>query len=543
MKPPEPIEVDTEELSALKQRVAAGTLLEGDSEILQRVINALIFLSRILEAKNTSIKRLRKMLFGGKTEKASNILDTPEENGVESDKDPPDDAGATGGDPEKAPDKKPKKRKGHGRNGADAYTGADRKKIAHQTLRHKDPCPECQKGKVYVQEDPGIIVRVRGVAPIQATVYELERLRCNLCGMIFTAQAPEEAGENKYDETSRAIIALLKYGTGLPFYRLEKLQASLGVPMPSSTQWDQVEEGANKVYPAFDELMRQAAQGEILYNDDTTNRVLDLIKENKTKAEGERTGIFTTGIISTSGDRKIAIFHTGRRHAGENLEALLEKRAPDREPPIQMADALSRNIPTELKTILANCLVHARRNFADVTWSFPDECRYVIEILGKVYKNDKIARTEKMSPLDRLAYHKQNSGPLMSDLESWLTTQFDKKLVEPNSGLGKAIKYMLKHWPELTLFLSVPGAPLDNNITERALKRVILHRKNALFFRSQFGAYIGDMYISLIHTCSLMKVNPFDYLVALQRYSSEVFREPSRWMPWNFEDTIASIGV
>lgn len=96
---------------------------------------------------------------------------------------------------------------------------------------------------------------------------------------------------------------------------------------------------------------------------------------------------------------------------------------------------------------------------------------------------------------------------------------------------------MLKHWPELTLFLSVPGAPLDNNTAERALKRVILHRKNALFYRSQFGAYIGDMYTSLIHTCSLMKINPFDYLVALQKYSSEVFKNPSRWMPWNFEDT------
>ncbi len=155
----------------------------------------------------------------------------------------------------------------------------------------------------------------------------------------------------------------------------------------------------------------------------------------------------------------------------------------------------------------------------------------MIETLGKVYKNDEIARVEKMSPEDRLMYHKQNSEPLMSDLASWLATQIDKKLVEPNSGLGKAVKYMIKHWDKLTLFLSVPGAPLDNNEAERILKRVILHRKNALFYRSQLGAYIGDMYISLIHTCSLMKVNPFDYLVALQRHSSEVFRDPSQWMP------------
>jgi transposase len=541
MKPPEPMEVDTEQLSALKQRVAAGTLVKGDGELLQRVIATVIFLSRILELKNTSIKRLRQLLFGAKTEKASKILDPPEEK--ETDKDPPDDGGSGGEGTEQKPDKKPKQRKGHGRNGADAYTGADREKIGHQSLRHGGPCPLCPNGKVYVQKDPGLIVRVRGVAPFQATVYECEKLRCNLCGAIFTARAPEQAGEEKYDETSKAMIALLKYGAGLPFHRLEKLQAIMGVPLSSSTQWDQVEKGGDKIHPVFAEFLRQAAQGDIVHSDDTTNKVLELIKENQSQPEGERTGIFTTGIVSIAGERKIAIFHTGRRHAGENLEALLEKRDADRQPPIQMSDALSRNVPKQLKTILANCLTHARRKFADVVWAFPDQCRYVIETLAKVYRNDEIARTEKMSDQQRLEFHQQNSGPVMDEFKSWLAAQFEQNLVEPNCGLGKAIKYMQNHWDKLTLFLSVAGAPLDNNICERALKRVILHRKNALFFRSRFGAYIGDMYMSLIHTCSLMKVNPFDYLVALQKYSSEVFKNPSRWMPWNFEATIANIGA
>jgi transposase len=190
---------------------------------------------------------------------------------------------------------------------------------------------------------------------------------------------------------------------------------------------------------------------------------------------------------------------------------------------------------------LANCLTHARRNFVDVTWCFPDQCSHVIEILGKVYKNDEIARTQNMSWQQRLQFHQQESGPLMDDLKLWLVTQLDQKLVEPNSGLGKAIKYMLKHWDKLTRFLLVPGAPLDNNLCERALKRVILHRKNALFFRSRFGAYIGDMFMSIIHTCSLMKVNPFDYLVALQKNSSRVFTTPSQWMPWNYNSAIASV--
>lgn len=542
MKCAKPIELDLEKLSALQQRLADGRPAKGDNEMIRQAITAVIYLSKLLQDKNTSIKRLRKMLFGNKTEKASNVLDKSDESDVGSDKDDdqgPDDT--TGAGTEKKPDKKSKKRKGHGRNGADAYTGAQREKISHQSLRHKDPCPLCPKGKVYRQKDPGLTVRFRGAAPIKGTVYERERLRCNLCGEVFTAQMPQQAAKGKFDETANAAIGLLKYGAGVPFYRLEKLQQSLGIPLPSSTQWDQMEKTGDKIYPAYNELIRQAAQGDVVYNDDTTNRVLELIKENQTKGDDERTGIFTTGIVSTAGDINIAIFHTGRRHAGENLQALLEKRDPQKGPPIQMADALSRNVPKDLKTILANCLAHARRNYVDVTWCFPDQCRYVIETLGKVYKNDEIARMQNMSWQQRLQFHQQNSGPLIDDLQLWLVTQLDQKLVEPNSGLGKAIKYMLKHWKKLTLFLSVPGAPIDNNLCERILKRVILHRKNALFFRSLFGAYIGDMFMSIIHTCSLMKVNCFDYLVALQKYSSQLFANPSQWMPWNYQDAIASI--
>lgn len=357
------------------------------------------------------------------------------------------------------------------------------------------------------------------------------------------AQPPEEVGKGKYDESSKAVIALLKYGTGMPFNRLEILQGALGAPLPSSTQWDLVEQIGNAVYPAFNELTRKAAQGDIVYNDDTTNRVLDLIKENKTKGDNERTGIFTTGIVSTTDDVKIAVFHTGRRHAGENLNALLQKREAQLGPPIQMADALDRNVPKDFKTILSNCNAHARRNFVDVTWCFPDECRYVIEALAKVYKHDAIARKDSMSPNQRLVYHQENSAPVMDDLKCWLKAQLEKKLVEPNSGLGKAIKYMLNHWEKLSLFLTVAGAPLDNNLCERCLKRVILSRKNSLFYKSEFGAYIGDMFMSLIHTCSLMKTNPFEYLIALQKYAADVFKNPAQWMPWNFEATIASINA
>jgi hypothetical protein len=204
-------------------------------------------------------------------------------------------------------------------------------------------------------------------------------------------------------------------------------------------------------------------------------------------------GIFTTGIVAQSGDNPIVLFFTGSKHAGENLATVLAHRSAELPPPIQMCDALSRNVPGEFQTILANCDAHGRRKFVEVVNSFPEECRYVLEQLAAVYKHDKEARDLKLSPEERLAYHQRASGPVMSELKESIDEQIDKKLVEPNSGLGQANSYMKKHWNELTLFLRVAGAPLDNNTCERALKKVILHRKNALFYKTEHGARVGDL--------------------------------------------------
>jgi hypothetical protein len=259
------------------------------------------------------------------------------------------------------------------------------------------------------------------------------------------------------------------------------------------------------------------------------------------KSSPSRAGVFTSGLVSVKEGRKIALFFSGHKHAGENLADLLQKRQAGLGPPIQMCDALSRNLPKGLETILANCLSHARRKFVDVVCYFPDECRYLIEALAKVYHNDDIAKEENMSADERLKFHQQKSGPVMEQLKAWLVEQIEGQKVEPNSSLGDAIAYMLKYWERLTLFLRVPNAPLDNNVCERTLKRAILHRKNSLFFKTEFGAYIGDMFMSFIHTCYLSRVNPFDYLVALQKYFHHVFKNPHLWMPWNYKDTISSL--
>ncbi len=495
------IEVNLDELDQVLDGARQAPLSEADYDKLKSALHALAAM----------------LVWPRSTEKTSAVVEQAEESETN---------GGTASVSE-AP------RTGHGRNGAEAFAGAQKVEIAHPDLHHGDRCPECRKGNVYGQKEPKVLVRIIGQAPLAATVYSLERLRCGACGQVFTAQEPEGVGPEKYDETAAAMIAQLKYGSATPFYRLEQLEAQLGIPLPAATQWEIVEETAELIKPARDELIRQAAQGKVLHNDDTSMRVLKL-----KRPEGEqRTGVFTSGIVSIGEGRNIALFFTGAKHAGENMADVLRRRAAELPAPIQMCDALSRNVPklpSGAEILLANCLAHGRRQFVEVATNFPGECRYVLEMLGQVYGHDAEARAQSLMPEQRLQLHQQRSGPVMEQLHHWLEMQFAEKRTEPNSGLGKAITYLLRHWRPLTTFLRVAGSPLDNNIVERALKRAVVHRKNALFYRTLNGAQVGDLFMSLIHTCQLCGANSFDYLIELQRHARELAANPAEWMPWNY---------
>jgi transposase len=499
------IDVNLEELDRVLDGARQTPLSEADHNKLKDALHALAAL--LVRPRNT--------------EKTSSVLERPE-----------------GSQPGTQPDKGTPPPPGHGRNGAEAFSGARKVDIKHEKLTHCDRCPECGKGNVYGQKEPKVLVRIIGQAPLAATVYSLERLRCGACGQVFTAQEPEGVGPEKYDETAAAMIAQLKYGAGTPFYRLEQLEKQLGIPLPAATQWEIVEETAQLIKAARDELIRQAAQGTVVHNDDTSMRVLRL----KRDPSDERTGVFTSGIVSVGQDWKIALYFTGGLHAGENIADVLKQRRAELPSPIQMCDALSRNVPrlsSGVEILLANCLAHRRRQFVEVAENFPNECRYVLEMLGQVYGHDAEGRERGLTPDERLRLHQDRSGPVMDQLHGWLEAQLAERRTEPNSGLGQAIMYLLRHWHPLTLFLRKAGAPIDNNLVERALKRAVLHRKNALFYRSLNGAQVGDLFMSLIHTCQLCGANSFDYLIELQRHAQELAARPTEWMPWNYRETLA----
>ena len=534
----ERIDIRISELEAIIDRAQAEPLSEQEVATLQSAVKTLLFVTEELEKKRVSVKRLKQLLFGASTEKLKNVLE--EALGQDDkDKEPQDSQSDTSGQDKPKP-------KGHGRNGADAYTGAEKVNISHDTLQPGDRCRACKQGSVYETATPGRLVRVTGQAPVHATVYKLQKLRCNLCGKIFTAKPPENVGEDKYDAESVSMIALLKYGSGMPFNRLERLQGSLGIPLPAATQWDILTDGLPLFVPIHEALIRAAAQGQVLHNDDTGMKVLSLTSLNKPgradsdeQKPSQRQGVFTSGIVSVDAGHRIALYFTSHQHAGENLAEVLKHRADELAPPIQMCDALSRNMSEDLKAIVANCLAHGRRRFVEVAANFPDECLYVLEILKDVYQNDAEAKQRGFSDEQRLAWHQAQSGPKMAELETWLTEQIEQHQVEPNSSLGEAISYMRTHWEPLTLFLRQPGAPLDNNICERALKKAILHRKNAYFYKTENGAYVGDLFMSLIHTCELNEVNPFDYLTQVQKHAAAVALSPADWMPWTYRQTLA----
>ncbi len=289
--------------------------------LVERVLRTLQWLMGAIEAKDTTIGRLARMIFGAKTEKTGQLFPQPPPTGC----------------PSAAAAAPPAKREGHGRTSAADYTGAKRVQVPHPQLRPGDLCPDCKQGKLYLLKRPAQIVRITAQSLFAATRFELEKLRCKLCGRTFTAAAPPEAGLEKYDPNVGPMLGYWRFCGGLPHYRLDKVQTDLGVRLAAFTQWELMAKAGQALEPVQEALITLAAQGHLIHNDDTTMRVQSLAKETsaclpdrQAATEGkERTGIFTTSLLSEVEGHRIALFITGHHHAGENLDQLLARRAKE----------------------------------------------------------------------------------------------------------------------------------------------------------------------------------------------------------------------
>jgi transposase len=546
MEQPAEVNLSRQDGEALIKRLQGDAFTAQDRRVLEQVLRWYFWLLFALQEARFSLKRLRAMVFGDRTKKRLQKLPS---GGVFA-------SGGGAGGPGAAPTKAPgaqaahtrtppssgEWRSGHGRRGAQAYSGAAHVVCRHETLAVGERCPLCGRGRLY-RVEPGVEGRLDGHALLSAVRYALEKLRCSACGQVFTAAVPAEAGAEKYSARARAVLVLGRYYLGVPLYRLEGYQAMVGVPVSDATQWDQIERVAGCAYPVFEHLQELAAQGEVIHQDDTHVRILSLLAANRQAhadgISGARTGMYTAALVAQQGAQTICLYFAGRAHAGENLAALLTQREGGLGKPLVRSDALASNTADEGALIRCHGLAHGRRKFAELEDVFPQECAVVMEALAQVFDHEEEARLQQLKPTERLVYHHHTSGPIMEALKYWLEQQFAERNVAPNSSLGKAFAYLLTHWQTLTRFLEVPGAPLENNTAERALKLAIRQRKNSLFYATDYSAYIARMLTSLMATCLHAGVNALDYLVALQEHRPAVFGDPAAWLPWNYHTNLA----
>jgi transposase len=426
------------------------------------------------------------------------------------------------------------KRPGHGRRSVDDYPGAQRVSCQDPLRQPGDRCA-CG-GKLYETKTPTKFLRFTGQPLVGATCYEQTVLRCSACQQRFPAPLPEGVSAEKYDATADVAIVMAKYAAGLPFHRLAQMQEAFGVPLPESVQWERAEAVADALLPVYLYLRTLAAQAGVLIGDDTRVQILSCYQENQQRAaDGQRHGLHTTGIVAHSAEKaqpSVVLYVSGRQHTGENMGELLELRAAEQKPPLQVGDALAANWSHAAPVIPVKCLAHARRQFTDIEEAFPEECGHVREEFATVYRYE--AETTGMTPEQRLAHHQLHSAPVLERLQNWISTQFAQRRVEPNSALGKALAYLQRHGEGLTQFLRLGNAPLDTHAVERALKRVVLHRKNALFFRTEQGAAVGDLLMSVIETCRANGIRAADYLVQVMKNARAVRDNPAQWLPWTY---------
>lgn len=566
-KPSETVLLNDDQFDELIKNVENKSLSDEDWKLLHVILKAYQYILSVLRYKKTTVQKLKDLLFGKRTEKqkpAGNnpVPPSPGDPGppaVEvSQEAAPSETEASAqlvqalqeaALPEVDGTDEPKsevQQTGHGRRGHNSWENAEFFFHRHLTLKVGDPCPRCP-GRLYHYAVPGVWVRFVGQAPLVPEVHKLERLRCSACTEIFTATPSEDLRRNpSATPEARATAAIIKYQAATPFNRFAQIQKSFGHPIPRTTIWTLCKEMANYLVEPFGVLIQQAAQGEIVQNDDTKVKILDLIKENKdAEMAGEklkRTGMFTSGIVSKIKERTIYLFFSSRHHAGENLACLLEFRKKEHPPPIQVCDASDMNTTLgEHQTFVGGCHDHARRKFFEIKTSFPSSCAYALKEWKQVYHTDKIAKQKKLTPDERLLLHQKVSQPALERLKIWCENRLNNKEVEPAGHLGGAMQYYINQYEALTLFFRKPGVPLANIDCERALKTPIAVRKMSYFYKTATGTKVSDIIFSFLATCGAARINVFKYFVAVQNHHEAVEKAPELWLPWNYQEQLVKV--
>lgn len=540
--PTEFVDLSESELDGLLERIEQAkthslALSAGDYELLTGAIMMLANMQERLENNDLSVHKLRKLL--GMVSSSEKMRDLLPGGGNNSD--------STAGCGKASGKSKSR------RSGASSKQRSNKrsKPTAHKPQRHDhalegiskgDQCPSCHAGKLY-KYTPAVLLRVTGNAPLTCHKHVAQQMRCNGCGQITTAPLPKQITDDgprdqRYGYSARSVMCIAKYFAGSPFYRQEHIAGLLGAPVAASTIFDQCEKVANALNPVFKAVKRHAANAELFYLDDTTNRILaqqPVMKKGRDGRERLRSGIYTSAVLAIGDDgRRIVLFQTNVGHAGEFMQEMLDARDTARAPPMLMSDALSANHVMGHAFEKSLCNAHGRRGFVELIEQHPNEMVHVLELYQHAWVNEAHCVDAALSAEQRRDYHHEHSLPHLQQLLAWCQEQLDSDAVEPNSNLGKAIQYFIRHFDGLSAFCHQPGAPVDNNEVERLIKLIVRARKNSLFFKTAVGAEISDIVTSILAICHENDVNAFHYLNAIQRNQVQVKAIPEKWLPWNY---------
>lgn len=399
-------------------------------------------------------------------------------------------------------------------------------------------CPCCNQGKLYKESSRQQSFEVIVGSPfLKQEKHHREVLRCNLCKEEYKAKLPKGIDCKKsYTPSAVAAVANHRYIMGLPHYRIARSNSPLKATLNESTMFNMSEELADNLLPIFEHLKRRASNSDVVHIDDTRMKILEHQRKGSRKRSATRTSAFL-GALENNEKNHICLFQTGEQLAGEFFSEIIEKRSKP-SPVVLVSDALNDNNPNPRlagKFIQSGCLAHARRKFYQIHQFYPELIQSILDEFSKIYRVEKLCYKNGYDPFSRRMAHKKHSTLPLTKLWVECYHSLKERKFEPNDGaIGSAMRYFLRNFSKLTKFLSLDNCPLDNNAGERILKRVILHRKNSLFYKTQIGAEVGDVIMSVGLTASLAGVDPQIYFEdALLNFKKDEANLDD-WLPWNW---------
>jgi hypothetical protein len=544
------VDVTLEQLRQLQARVDRQQIEAEDWPVVGALVSMLIARTETRQA------RLKAKAAGQQAKQTEpGRVDTDNTAATEESSESPHRADADGEPPTDTTESSPPK--GHGRNGADAFINAT------QHVHHLAAgiiggvCPACARGPVSRYRDK-VTIHVVGQSLFGAESNHFEQGRCRLCGAIFTAEGSELVVRSgigtsyiTYAWSACAMLIVMHYFAGAPFKRLEALHRGWGVPMPDANQWRIVDECDDLLAPLYRALERHAIRNATtLRFDDTGSMIIETRRQIRQEIEaleslGEptrhvRTGINASCIYIETEQAKVVLFFTGRHHAGEIVDRILEHRRASAGKLVAVSDAASKNFSLDHADKLeqAICNAHCYLKFRAVKGQFPAEHSVAGEVYAKVFDNDDKAKALGLDANDRMLYHREHSKPQMLRLWQMCKDKIDGNLVEPNSPLWEPVSFVINQWPRLTKFYDVPGVPLDTNVVEQTLIIPVRYLAGSFAYKTQNGADVGDHHMSLIATANANGVEPVAYLTECLQSHEDLANRPDHYLPWVYRDRL-----